>query len=118
MSHSVYVFFKISVKSVEDKAGFFAERLYDAIAGIGTRDRQLIRVVVSRCEIDMQSIKQAYQKRFGKSLEQDISVRISIFYISLLIVTHFRLTLFGRCGSYVIQIFVLRLIVSRKDEEV
>lgn len=61
---------------MEDKAGFFAERIRDAIAGAGTKDRQLIRVVVSRCEIDMQDIKRAYQQRYGKSVEQAISVRL------------------------------------------
>lgn len=64
---------------MEDKAGFFAERIRDAIAGAGTKDRQLIRVVVSRCEIDMQDIKRAYQQRYGKSVEQAISVRIFFF---------------------------------------
>lgn len=73
------------VHCVEDKAGFFAERLRDSVACAGTKDRQLIRVVVSRCEIDMQNIKRAYQQRYGKSVEQDISVWIFIllFYLIL-----------------------------------
>lgn len=66
----------IVVRSVESKADFFADRLRDAVSCMGTKDRQLIRVVVTRCEIDMQEIKRAYQARYQKSLEQDISVWI------------------------------------------
>lgn len=70
--------------AVEDKPGFFAERLRDAIACIGTKDRQLIRIVVSRCEIDMQEIKRAYQLRYQKSLEQAISVWCSLINLYLI----------------------------------
>ena len=74
-----YYYYYFLVECVTDKAGYFAGRLRDSVACAGTKDRQLIRVVVSRCEIDMQDIKRAYQQRYSKSLEQDISVRL-LFY--------------------------------------
>ena len=42
--------------------------------GAGTNDDQLIRCVVSRCEVDMVEIKQAFQSRYGKSLKSFIEV--------------------------------------------
>lgn len=60
---------------IENRAGYFARELHESMAGMGTRDRALIRLVVSRSEIDMGNIKQEYQKLFNKPLEKAIRVR-------------------------------------------
>lgn len=62
------------MKSVRDKAAFFAERLHESMAGMGTKDRALIRIMVTRCEVDMVDIKNAFQRKYGKTLESFISV--------------------------------------------
>jgi annexin A7/11 len=56
------------VRYSQDKHGFFAKRLHRSMAGMGTNDNQLIRLVVTRCEIDLQDIKDTFQRNFGKSL--------------------------------------------------
>ncbi|NP_001086218.1 annexin A1 gene 2 L homeolog [Xenopus laevis] len=60
------------VKCASSRAAFFAEKLHNAMKGSGTRDKELIRVMVSRSEIDMNEIKAQYQKLYGKSLQQAI----------------------------------------------
>lgn len=64
------------VKSVRDKSSYFAKRLHESMAGFGTNDRALIRIISTRCEIDMVEIKNAYLSMYGKSLEADITVRM------------------------------------------
>lgn len=61
-----------NVKVAKNKQGYFAERLYKSMAGLGTSDQQLIRLVVTRCEVDMVQIKQEFQKNYGKTLESFI----------------------------------------------
>jgi hypothetical protein len=58
--------------AVENKHHFFADRLYHAMKGAGTKDRTLVRIIVSRCEVDMVQIKADFQRSFGQTLESFI----------------------------------------------
>ncbi|KAI7805996.1 annexin A11a isoform X1 [Triplophysa rosa] len=61
------------VKCIKNTPAYFAERLYKAMRGAGTKDRTLIRIMVSRSEVDMLDIRQEYMKNYGKSLYTAIS---------------------------------------------
>lgn len=56
------------VKSANNPAAFYAERLYKSMKGAGTDDRTLIRCVISRSEVDMKLIKQEFNTMYGKTL--------------------------------------------------
>uniref|UniRef100_A0A674N4B0 Annexin n=1 Tax=Takifugu rubripes TaxID=31033 RepID=A0A674N4B0_TAKRU len=73
------------VKCIRDTPTYFAERLHKAMKGAGTKDRTLIRVMVSRSEVDMLDIRQAYVRTYGKSLYTDISGDTSGDYKKLLL---------------------------------
>lgn len=59
-------------RCLNNKADFFAHQLHDAMEGLGTNDQKLIRLIITRCEIDMVEIKGAFQRMFGKSLKSFI----------------------------------------------
>ncbi|XP_063982801.1 annexin B9-like isoform X1 [Diachasmimorpha longicaudata] len=73
------------VQCARNKTDYFAERLHKAMAGIGTTDSTLIRVIVSRSEIDLGDIKDAYQQKYGNSLAADIDSDTSGDYKRLLL---------------------------------
>jgi hypothetical protein len=56
------------VKCVRDKSGYFAERLYRSMKGLGTDDHTLVRVMVTRCEVDMEDIKDRFYHNYHKHL--------------------------------------------------
>jgi len=56
------------VECVQSPAAFFANRLYKAMDGAGTDDATLIRVVVSRSEIDLGTIKDEFERIYNRTL--------------------------------------------------
>uniref|UniRef100_A0A8C1AXN0 Annexin n=1 Tax=Cyprinus carpio carpio TaxID=630221 RepID=A0A8C1AXN0_CYPCA len=73
------------VKCIKNTPAYFAERLYKAMKGAGTKDRTLIRIMVTRSEVDMLDIRQEYIKNYGKSLYTAISGDTSGDYKKLLL---------------------------------
>ncbi|XP_070981580.1 annexin A11a isoform X2 [Oncorhynchus clarkii lewisi] len=73
------------VKCIKNTPAYFAERLYKAMKGAGTKDKTLIRIMVTRSEVDMLDIRQEYVKTYGKSLYTDISGDTSGDYKKLLL---------------------------------
>lgn len=72
------------VKTVRNRCSYFAEELHGTMKGLGTRDSHLIRLIVSRREIDLPKIKEAYQEIYKKSLYYDIEKDTSGHYRTLL----------------------------------
>uniref|UniRef100_A0A0N5CB98 Annexin n=1 Tax=Strongyloides papillosus TaxID=174720 RepID=A0A0N5CB98_STREA len=70
---------------VVNRPGYFASQLERSMKGFGTRDKDLIRLVVSRCEIDMADIRNEFQKMYGRSLEDTITGDTSGSYKTALI---------------------------------
>uniref|UniRef100_A0A671LY88 Annexin n=1 Tax=Sinocyclocheilus anshuiensis TaxID=1608454 RepID=A0A671LY88_9TELE len=73
------------VKCIKNTPAYFAERLYKAMKGAGTKDRTLMRIMVTRSEVDMLDIRQEYLKNYGKSLYTAISGDTSGDYKKLLL---------------------------------
>ncbi|XP_072944330.1 annexin B9-like isoform X2 [Epargyreus clarus] len=79
------------VKVVRNKPLFFAERLHKSMKGLGTNDRQLIRIMVTRCEVDLGDISEMFQCKYGESLQSWIEGDCS---------GHYKKCLLGLLGLY------------------
>uniref|UniRef100_A0A8C9FH61 Annexin n=1 Tax=Pavo cristatus TaxID=9049 RepID=A0A8C9FH61_PAVCR len=73
------------VKCATSKPAFFAEKLHLAMKGSGTRHKQLIRIMVSRHEIDLNEIKAYYKRLYGISLRQAIMDELKGDYETILV---------------------------------
>jgi len=47
---------------VKDPITYYSEMMYTSMKGIGTNDDRLIRAILSRCEIDLETVKERYNK--------------------------------------------------------
>jgi len=68
------------VRCANNRPAFLARCLYKTMAGLGTDDRSLIHLIVTRCEIDMQDIKEEFFNAYGHSLKSFIHGDTSGFY--------------------------------------
>lgn len=64
---------------------YFAKLIYEAIKGLGTNDTTLIRVLITRDEIDMPEIKQFYKRVYKKDMIDDIKGDTSGNYQKILV---------------------------------
>ncbi|XP_078284494.1 annexin A5-like [Rhinoraja longicauda] len=60
------------VKCVKNKPAYFAEKLYNAMKGGGTDDETLMRIMVSRSEIDLANIKAIYKANYDETVHAAI----------------------------------------------
>lgn len=59
---------------MQSSVGFFASRLFKAVKGMGTDDTTLIRIIVSRSEIDLNDIKREFERMFNRTLLSAVKV--------------------------------------------
>ena len=60
------------VQGLLNPSEYFATRVHSAISGLGTNDKKLMRVLISRDEVDMPQIKAEYQRLYGRDMMGDI----------------------------------------------
>lgn len=71
--------------AITNKQKYFAERLHWSMKGLGTHDDTLIRLMVSRCDVDMVQIMEEFKRLYGKTLESFIADDTSGDYKNLLL---------------------------------
>lgn len=62
----------LAILNGDSQQKHYAERLHKSMAGLGTSDNALIRLCITRCEIDMLNIKKDFQAMFEDSLKSYI----------------------------------------------
>ena len=77
--------FRTIVYATLSPSEYFATRVNDAIKGWGTKDHLLIRILITRDEIDMPQIKQYYKQLYGKDMVQAVKSDISGDYQKLMV---------------------------------
>ncbi|XP_062281188.1 annexin A6 [Scomber scombrus] len=95
MSGDVKNAFYAIVRSVKNQPDYFADRLYKAMKGLGTDDRALIRIMVSRSEVDLFNIRKEFKETQDASLHEFIQVETMIGDTS----GDYRKTLLVLCGG-------------------
>jgi len=64
---------------------YFASRVFEAIKGAGTKDKLLMRILITRDEVDMPQIKECYKKLYGKDMVQAVKGDTTGDYKKLLV---------------------------------
>ena len=77
--------FLTMIECIMDTPAYFAARFYKSMKGAGTKDRMLMRLVITRNEVDLPAIKNCYAHNYGKDLASAISSDTSGDYKKLLV---------------------------------
>jgi hypothetical protein len=59
----------VSVVAQENREAYFAEQLHASMRGAGTDDAKLIRLVVNRSTLDLNTVKVKFMEKYKKTLE-------------------------------------------------
>ena len=73
------------LESVIAPSEYYAKRVNKSVKGLGTNDKMLVRVLVSREGKDMAQIRESYKTIFGKDMIQDIKGDTSGTYQKILV---------------------------------
>ncbi|CAH9146464.1 unnamed protein product [Cuscuta epithymum] len=73
------------LQCAQNPAKYFAKTLRKAMKGMGTDDTTLVRVIVTRAEVDLLYIKAEYHKKYKKSLHDAIHSETSGHYRAFLL---------------------------------
>ena len=73
------------VYAIINPSEYFATRVYKAVKGLGTNNKLLIRILVTRDEIDMPQIKEAYKRLYNKDMVEAVKSDTSGDYKKLLV---------------------------------
>jgi len=77
--------FMTLARYIKDPITTFSEMLFESMKGLGTDDDRLIRTVLSRCEIDLKSVKERYEKLHQKTLDKAIKKECSGDYEKIML---------------------------------
>lgn len=68
-----------------DLRRYFAKCIYNSMAGLGTSDSDLIRLIVSRSEVDLEVVKHMFEEMYEKPLAEWVSDECSGDYKRILL---------------------------------
>ena len=85
MSKPYRAFFRDLFYNVVNPAELYAQKINESVKGLGTDDNLLIRMVVTRYDLDMNMIKKYYYDQFQETVRQAIEDDCSGSYKRLLI---------------------------------
>ncbi|KAG8178700.1 hypothetical protein JTE90_011626 [Oedothorax gibbosus] len=73
------------VECIDNRPAFFAKQLYEALSGTQTDDKTLIRILVSRSEVDLSDIQEWYHLKYDVDLSEAIYADTSGDYRKILL---------------------------------
>lgn len=83
-SGDIFRALKWTLEFVENRQAFFAKRIHASFAGLGTKDKTLVRIIIARAHVDLYEIADSYNTLFGKSLKEALHSELSGDYRTLM----------------------------------